>query len=174
MVCVCLHVCVCAHVCVCMCVVLYIFKSWLEILMVLYIFKSWLEILTTLLCVCCSQYYDKEKTFKAELEILTTLLCVCCSQYHDKEKTFKAQLKSLTTLLPTLHVHLVMSLAFSSSTNKFEFLDLAYVSPSTVQSSLSFESSLSLNWCIYIYTRFPGSLWVLASTYKLNLQSKAL
>ncbi|KAK7094091.1 RING finger protein 207-like [Littorina saxatilis] len=49
------------------------------------------------------------------------------SQFHEKEKTFKAQLKTLTHLLPTLHVHLVMSLAFSSSTNKFEFLDLAYV-----------------------------------------------
>lgn len=49
------------------------------------------------------------------------------SQYREKEKTFKRQLKTLSTLLPTLHVHLVMSLAFSSSTNKFEFLDLAYV-----------------------------------------------
>lgn len=49
------------------------------------------------------------------------------SQYREKEVTFKRQLKTLTTLLPTLHVHLVMSLAFSSSTNKFEFLDLAYV-----------------------------------------------
>lgn len=49
------------------------------------------------------------------------------SQYDDKKKTFKAQLKTLTMLLPTLQVHLVMSLAFSSSTNKFDFLELAYV-----------------------------------------------
>nr|KAG5694950.1 hypothetical protein BaRGS_031233 [Batillaria attramentaria] len=49
------------------------------------------------------------------------------SQYREKEQTFKKQLKTLTTLLPTLKVHLVMALAFSSSTNKFEFLDLAYV-----------------------------------------------
>ena len=60
---------------------------------------------------------------------LKPLLHYMCSQYNDKKKTFKAQLKTLTTLLPTLHVHLVMSLAFSSSSNKFEFLDLAYVSP---------------------------------------------
>lgn len=49
------------------------------------------------------------------------------SQYREKEKMFKAQLMTLSTLLPTLHVHLVMSGAFSSATNKFEFLDLAYV-----------------------------------------------
>ncbi|KAL8572620.1 hypothetical protein ACOMHN_016470 [Nucella lapillus] len=49
------------------------------------------------------------------------------SQYDDKKKMFKDQLKTLTLLLPTLQVHLVMSLAFSSSTNKFDFLDLAYV-----------------------------------------------
>ncbi|PVD36862.1 hypothetical protein C0Q70_03852 [Pomacea canaliculata] len=45
------------------------------------------------------------------------------SQYREKEKMFKAQLMTLSTLLPTLHVHLVMSGAFSSATNKFEFLD---------------------------------------------------
>ena len=51
-----------------------------------------------------------------------------CRQYLEKEKLFSSQVASLTSLVPTLQVHLVMALAFSSSMSKFEFLDLAYVS----------------------------------------------
>ncbi|KAK6176939.1 hypothetical protein SNE40_015141 [Patella caerulea] len=56
-----------------------------------------------------------------------TLLEEVDRQFKEKEGQLKAQLNTLTTLLPTLHVHFVTSAAFSSSANKFEFLDLAYV-----------------------------------------------
>jgi hypothetical protein len=49
-------------------------------------------------------------------------------QYESKETTFKVELVTLSTLLPTLHTQLVTSAAFCSSANRFEFLDLAYVS----------------------------------------------
>lgn len=61
------------------------------------------------------------------LETKQCLLDKVESQYLAKEETFRSQLASLSALLPTLHVHLVISSAFSSSANKFEFLDLAYV-----------------------------------------------
>lgn len=48
-------------------------------------------------------------------------------QYQKKEKIFKKELSTLSTLLPTLHTHLVTCSAFTSSANRFEFLDLAYV-----------------------------------------------
>ncbi|ESO85951.1 hypothetical protein LOTGIDRAFT_176050, partial [Lottia gigantea] len=48
-------------------------------------------------------------------------------QFQEKEGQLKAQLHTLMTLLPTLHVHFMTSAAFSSSANRFEFLDLAYV-----------------------------------------------
>lgn len=48
-------------------------------------------------------------------------------QYQEKEKIFKKELSTLSTLLPTLHTHLVTCSAFTSSANRFEFLDLAYV-----------------------------------------------
>lgn len=75
-------------------------------------------------------YQEKHFSFVMLTEscILCQALVLCDSQYREKEKMFKAQLMTLSTLLPTLHVHLVMSGAFSSATNKFEFLDLAYVS----------------------------------------------
>ncbi|XP_064610382.1 RING finger protein 207-like [Liolophura sinensis] len=47
-------------------------------------------------------------------------------QYKAKESLFKAQLVTLTTLLPTIHVNLVTSAAFTGTANKHEFLDLAY------------------------------------------------
>lgn len=50
-----------------------------------------------------------------------------CRQYQEKEQIFKKELSTLSTLLPTLHTHLVTCSAFTSSANKFEFLDLAYV-----------------------------------------------
>lgn len=48
-------------------------------------------------------------------------------QYQEKENIFKKELSTLSTLLPTLHTHLVTCSAFTSSANRFEFLDLAYV-----------------------------------------------
>ncbi|RUS90927.1 hypothetical protein EGW08_001324 [Elysia chlorotica] len=63
------------------------------------------------------------------------------SQYSEKENTFRSQLKSLSALVPTLHTHLVISSAFSGSANKFEFLDLSYVS-----SQRLLNSSNLLNW----------------------------
>ncbi|CAG5121432.1 unnamed protein product [Candidula unifasciata] len=79
---------------------------------------------------------DKERAVIEELylsllerltETRNLLLQKVSSQYSDKEAAFRSQLKSLSALLPTLHVHLVISSAFSGSANKFEFLDLAYV-----------------------------------------------
>uniref|UniRef100_A0A8D0A6W4 RING finger protein 207 n=1 Tax=Sander lucioperca TaxID=283035 RepID=A0A8D0A6W4_SANLU len=49
-------------------------------------------------------------------------------QHEEKEKALKEQLSHLTALLPTLQVHLVTCSAFLSSANKFEFLDMGYVS----------------------------------------------
>lgn len=77
-----------------------------------------------------------------------------CSQHEEKERAFKEQLSHLAALLPTLQVralpvvslpvclsdsvyliqsfllqvHLVTCSAFLSSANKFEFLDMGYVS----------------------------------------------
>ncbi|BFZ23795.1 hypothetical protein BsWGS_26834 [Bradybaena similaris] len=79
---------------------------------------------------------DKERAVIEELyislverltETKNLLLQKVNSQYCDKEAAFRSQLRSLSALLPTLHVHLVISSAFSGSANKFEFLDLAYV-----------------------------------------------
>jgi len=75
------------------------------------------------------------------------------SQHEEKERAFKEQLSHLAALLPTLQVsfsiqlsfqifllafkhvyfyslqvHLVTCSAFLSSANKFEFLDMGYVS----------------------------------------------
>ncbi|XP_056293167.1 RING finger protein 207 isoform X6 [Pseudoliparis swirei] len=54
------------------------------------------------------------------------LLKAAQSQHEEKEKALKEQLSHLTALLPTLQVHLVTCLAFLSSANKFEFLDMGY------------------------------------------------
>ncbi|XP_056293164.1 RING finger protein 207 isoform X3 [Pseudoliparis swirei] len=51
---------------------------------------------------------------------------VTTRQHEEKEKALKEQLSHLTALLPTLQVHLVTCLAFLSSANKFEFLDMGY------------------------------------------------
>uniref|UniRef100_A0A673MA00 RING finger protein 207 n=1 Tax=Sinocyclocheilus rhinocerous TaxID=307959 RepID=A0A673MA00_9TELE len=63
------------------------------------------------------------------------------SQHEEKEKALKKQLSHLATLLPTLQVHLVNCSAFLSSANKYEFLDMGYVS-----------RSIYLGICRCIYT----------------------
>ncbi|XP_048747686.2 RING finger protein 207-like [Ostrea edulis] len=60
-------------------------------------------------------------------EMKTDLLKEVDRQYQEKEKVFKKELSTLSTLLPTLHTHLVTCSAFTSSANRFEFLDLAYI-----------------------------------------------
>ncbi|XP_061197285.1 RING finger protein 207-like [Saccostrea echinata] len=60
-------------------------------------------------------------------EMKTELLKEVDRQYQEKEKAFKKELSTLSTLLPTLHTHLVTCSAFTSSANRFEFLDLAYI-----------------------------------------------
>lgn len=60
-------------------------------------------------------------------EMKTELLNEVDRQYQEKEKIFKKELSTLSTLLPTLHTHLVTCSAFTSSANRFEFLDLAYI-----------------------------------------------
>ncbi|CAI9743217.1 finger 207 [Octopus vulgaris] len=67
-------------------------------------------------------------------EMKTQLLEEVKRQYYAKEKLFKAQLLYLNTLLPTLHVNLVTCSAFSSSANKFEFLNLSFVLMERLQS----------------------------------------
>nr|XP_022343133.1 RING finger protein 207-like [Crassostrea virginica]XP_022343134.1 RING finger protein 207-like [Crassostrea virginica] len=60
-------------------------------------------------------------------EMKTELLKEVDKQYQEKEQIFKKELSTLSTLLPTLHTHLVTCSAFTSSANRFEFLDLAYI-----------------------------------------------
>uniref|UniRef100_A0A670ZIT9 RING finger protein 207 n=1 Tax=Pseudonaja textilis TaxID=8673 RepID=A0A670ZIT9_PSETE len=64
-----------------------------------------------------------------------SLLKAVQSQYEEKEKAFKEQLSHLASLLPTLQVHLVTCSAFLSSANKAEFLDLGYVSRTSLSRS---------------------------------------
>ncbi|KAJ4439377.1 hypothetical protein ANN_07499 [Periplaneta americana] len=47
-------------------------------------------------------------------------------QFETKERQFRGQLVSLGTVLPLLQLHLLLCSAFSSSANKYQFLDLAY------------------------------------------------
>ncbi|ESO98529.1 hypothetical protein LOTGIDRAFT_142801 [Lottia gigantea] len=72
-----------------------------------------------------SAMYDAmmEKINKTKTDLLEEV----DKQFQEKEGQLKAQLHTLMTLLPTLHVHFMTSAAFSSSANRFEFLDLAYV-----------------------------------------------
>ena len=67
------------------------------------------------------------------------------SDYAEKEATFHSQLRSLSSLLPILQLNLVIASAFSGSANKFEFLDLAYVSQ-THPICDNFSVSSHLGW----------------------------
>ncbi|CAG0918948.1 unnamed protein product [Notodromas monacha] len=48
------------------------------------------------------------------------------NQYVSKDQLFRSQLSVMASLLPTIHLHIIMCTTFSSSTSKFEFLDLGY------------------------------------------------
>nr|CAD7434140.1 unnamed protein product [Timema monikensis] len=47
-------------------------------------------------------------------------------QFETKERQFRSQLMSLSTVLPLLQLHILLCSSFSSSANKYQFLDLAY------------------------------------------------
>ncbi|XP_060075853.1 RING finger protein 207-like [Ylistrum balloti] len=99
-----------------------------------------------------NELYDsliKEITGKKE-----TLLMEVDRQYQDKQKLFTEELASLTTLLPTLHTHLVTCAAFSSSANKFEFLDLAYILMERLKSIIHLQYPLHPSQGSQIYTGF--------------------
>ncbi|XP_056293166.1 RING finger protein 207 isoform X5 [Pseudoliparis swirei] len=71
----------------------------------------------------CSLFSSLQEKLAERKKIL---LKAAQSQHEEKEKALKEQLSHLTALLPTLQVHLVTCLAFLSSANKFEFLDMGY------------------------------------------------
>ena len=48
------------------------------------------------------------------------------SQFTGSDRQLRAQLNSLGTMLPTVQMHLIMCTTFSSTANKFEFLNMAY------------------------------------------------
>ena len=48
------------------------------------------------------------------------------TQYGGTDRQLRAQLHSLGTMLPTVQMHLIMCTTFSSTANKFEFLNMAY------------------------------------------------
>uniref|UniRef100_A0A3P8NJ20 RING finger protein 207 n=1 Tax=Astatotilapia calliptera TaxID=8154 RepID=A0A3P8NJ20_ASTCA len=73
----------------------------------------------------CSLFNSLQEKLEERKKIL---LKAAQSQHEEKEKALKEQLSHLTALLPTLQVHLVTCSAFLSSANKFEFLDMGYVS----------------------------------------------
>ncbi|OWF52070.1 RING finger protein 207-like [Mizuhopecten yessoensis] len=102
------------------------------------------------------ELYDsmlKEITDKKE-----TLLTEVDRQYQDKQKLFTEELASLSTLLPTLHTHLVTSAAFSSSANKFEFLDLAYILMERLKSIIHLQYPLHPSQGSQIYTDFKSQI----------------
>lgn len=55
-----------------------------------------------------------------------TLLTNLDMQYGSTDRQLRAQLNSLGTMLPTVQMHLIMCTTFSSTANKFEFLNMAY------------------------------------------------
>jgi len=55
-----------------------------------------------------------------------TLLSNLDMQYGSTDRQLRAQLNSLGTMLPTVQMHLIMCTTFSSTANKFEFLNMAY------------------------------------------------
>ena len=55
-----------------------------------------------------------------------TLLTNLDTHYATTDRQLRAQLTSLGTMLPTVQMHLIMCTTFSSTANKFEFLNMAY------------------------------------------------
>ncbi|KAJ8320853.1 hypothetical protein KUTeg_002440 [Tegillarca granosa] len=98
--------------------------------------------------------YDSMQNKIAEKK--TELLYEVDSQYDGKEKLFKAQLLTLSTLLPTLHMHLVTSAAFSSSANKYEFLDLVYILMERLKSIIHLQHPLHPPHGSQIYTDYKS------------------
>ncbi|XP_013386035.1 RING finger protein 207-like [Lingula anatina] len=77
-------------------------------------------------------------------------------QYQNKQKVFREQLTALNTLLPTLHVNLVTCAAFTSSANKYEFLDLAYKLMSRLRAIARLQHPISPLQSSMIYTDFKA------------------
>ncbi|XP_041377186.1 RING finger protein 207-like [Gigantopelta aegis] len=78
------------------------------------------------------------------------------NQYKAKQSLFKAQLTDLMSLLPTIHVHLVTAAAFSSSANKFEFLDMSYAMMERLKSIVHRQHPLHPFHSSQINTDFKG------------------
>ena len=55
-----------------------------------------------------------------------TLLTNLDTHYATTDRQLRSQLTSLGTMLPTVQMHLIMCTTFSSTANKFEFLNMAY------------------------------------------------
>ena len=55
-----------------------------------------------------------------------SLLTNLDTHYASTDRQLRAQLNSLGTMLPTVQMHLIMCTTFSSTANKFEFLNMAY------------------------------------------------
>ena len=55
-----------------------------------------------------------------------SLLTNLDTHYANTDRQLRAQLNSLGTMLPTVQMHLIMCTTFSSTANKFEFLNMAY------------------------------------------------
>uniref|UniRef100_A0A8C4S1S2 RING finger protein 207 n=1 Tax=Erpetoichthys calabaricus TaxID=27687 RepID=A0A8C4S1S2_ERPCA len=86
------------------------------------------------------------------------LLKAAQSQHEEKERAFKEQLSHLSALLPTLQVHLVTCSAFLSSANKFEFLDLGYVSTFAINTDYRSEFARCLEPLLILNHRRSVSL----------------
>ena len=70
-----------------------------------------------------SSYESLHDAIKQTYDTLLTNLDV---QYGSTDRQLRAQLNSLGTMLPTVQMHLIMCTTFSSTANKFEFLNMAY------------------------------------------------
>ena len=55
-----------------------------------------------------------------------SLLVSLDTHYAGTDRQLRAQLNSLGTMLPTVQMHLIMCTTFSSTANKYEFLNMAY------------------------------------------------
>ena len=55
-----------------------------------------------------------------------SLLTSLDTHYAGTDRQLRAQLNSLGTMLPTVQMHLIMCTTFSTTANKYEFLNMAY------------------------------------------------
>uniref|UniRef100_A0A3P8NJ27 RING finger protein 207 n=1 Tax=Astatotilapia calliptera TaxID=8154 RepID=A0A3P8NJ27_ASTCA len=101
----------------------------------------------------CSLFNSLQEKLEERKKIL---LKAAQSQHEEKEKALKEQLSHLTALLPTLQVHLVTCSAFLSSANKFEFLDMGYVS--IINTEYRSEFARCLEPLLQIGPRCPPSV----------------